>query len=95
MMAPQRLEALRLRGQLALLYDGACPNGSMGDVAGLCDESGHVLGLMPHPERAILFHQRDDWPRVAARIRSADREGELPRDADGKRVFAAAVRYFS
>jgi phosphoribosylformylglycinamidine synthase len=28
------------------------PNGSMGDIAGICNEAGNVVGLMPHPERA-------------------------------------------
>jgi phosphoribosylformylglycinamidine synthase len=44
----QRLEA---NGQVVLRY-AANPNGSVGDVAGLCNEAGNVLGLMPHPERA-------------------------------------------
>jgi phosphoribosylformylglycinamidine synthase len=44
----QRLED---RGQIVLRYE-TNPNGSVGDVAGLCSERGNVLGLMPHPERA-------------------------------------------
>jgi len=44
----QRLEE---RGQVVLRY-ARNPNGSVGDVAGLCNERGNVLGLMPHPERA-------------------------------------------
>jgi phosphoribosylformylglycinamidine synthase len=39
------------RGQVVLRYRDN-PNGSAGDVAGLCNEKGNVLGLMPHPERA-------------------------------------------
>lgn len=61
------LAALEASEQVALRYvnsDGseakggypANPNGSAGDVAGVCDESGLVLGLMPHPENHIL-----DW----------------------------------
>lgn len=38
-------------GQVVLRYCDN-PNGSVGDVAGLCNEQGNVLGLMPHPERA-------------------------------------------
>jgi phosphoribosylformylglycinamidine synthase len=46
-----RLEA---NGQLVLRYaDGANPNGSIGDVAGVSNEEGNVLGLMPHPEHAV------------------------------------------
>jgi len=45
------LKSLEDAGQVAFRY---CrnPNGSMGDVAGLTNRSGNVLGLMPHPERA-------------------------------------------
>jgi phosphoribosylformylglycinamidine synthase len=33
--------------------DGANPNGSWHDIAGITNESGNVLGMMPHPERAM------------------------------------------
>src|SRR6266700_1612682 len=39
------------------------PNGSQGDVAGLCDASGRVFGLMPHPERHVLPTQHPRWTR--------------------------------
>jgi phosphoribosylformylglycinamidine synthase len=52
------LEALRAAGQVALRYtNGTNPNGSIGDVAGLCDPTGLVLGLMPHPEDHVHPHQ--------------------------------------
>ena len=44
-----RLEAA---GQIVLRYAEDC-NGSVGDVAGVCNEAGNVLGLMPHPEHAV------------------------------------------
>ncbi|QGJ68489.1 Phosphoribosylformylglycinamidine synthase subunit PurQ [Planctomycetales bacterium 10988] len=40
------------------------PNGSQGDIAGLCDPSGTVLGLMPHPERYIDFTHHPRWTRM-------------------------------
>ena len=46
-----QLRALEDNGQVVLRY-ARNPNGSMGDVAGLTNASGTVLGLMPHPERA-------------------------------------------
>jgi phosphoribosylformylglycinamidine synthase len=62
----------------------ANPNGAMGDVAGICDITGRVFGLMPHPERFIDPTQHPRWTR------------EAPRDAgDGLRIFQNAVRYFS
>jgi phosphoribosylformylglycinamidine synthase len=48
---PQELEALEAEGRIVLRYRDN-PNGSVGDVAGLTNRAGNVLGLMPHPERA-------------------------------------------
>ena len=48
------LEELDANGQIALRYaDGANPNGSVGDVAGVLNRDGNVFGLMPHPEHAV------------------------------------------
>jgi phosphoribosylformylglycinamidine synthase len=64
------LDRLRADGQIALRYvdaDGRAgtypinPNGSVDDVAGLCDPSGRVLGLMPHPERFVDITQHPRW----------------------------------
>jgi len=59
------------------------PNGSLGDIAGLTDATGRVLGLMPHPERHLSGLQHPQWTR-----RGAAAEG------DGLRVFTRAVGYF-
>ncbi|MCU0528273.1 MAG: phosphoribosylformylglycinamidine synthase subunit PurQ [Cyanobium sp. Prado107] len=48
---PDDLRRLEDNGQVVLRY-AANPNGSVGDVAGLSNPAGNVLGLMPHPERA-------------------------------------------
>jgi len=48
-----RLNALRDQGQIVLRYDGD-PNGSLEQIAGLCDPTGQVFGLMPHPEAALM-----------------------------------------
>ena len=45
-------EELEAAGQLVLRYAEDC-NGSVGDVAGVCNEARNVLGLMPHPEHAV------------------------------------------
>src|SRR6266498_5184433 len=39
------------------------PNGSMLDIAGICNARGNVLGLMPHPENHIYPYQRPQWTR--------------------------------
>ena len=45
------LSALRSSGSIVLTYEDT-PNGSVGGIAGVCNEEGNVVGLMPHPERA-------------------------------------------
>ena len=50
-LEPDELSALEDAGQIVLRYQNN-PNGSVGDVAGLTNGQGNVLGLMPHPERA-------------------------------------------
>ena len=49
--------ALVAAGQVALRYAGTNPNGSMADIAGVCDPTGVVLGLMPHPENHVVVRQ--------------------------------------
>ena len=71
------LERLRSRGQIALRYalssgDVAgeypeCPNGSVESIAGICDPSGRVLGLMPHPERNVTPWHHPHWTRLPER----------------------------
>ena len=38
-------------GRIVFRYQGKNPNGSMADIAGICNDKGNVLGMMPHPER--------------------------------------------
>jgi phosphoribosylformylglycinamidine synthase len=53
--APEaQLDALEANGQVLLRYAPAeNPNGSLRDIAGVCNEHGNVFGLMPHPEHAV------------------------------------------
>ena len=53
--APAELLAeLEAAGRIVFRYaDGQNPNGSVADVAGVCNERGNVVGLMPHPEHAV------------------------------------------
>ena len=51
---PETLSAMDATGQLVLRYaPGENFNGSVADVAGVCNEQGNVFGLMPHPEHAV------------------------------------------
>ena len=47
------LDELEARGRVVLRYVGVNPNGSARDIAGIVNETGNVLGIMPHPERAV------------------------------------------
>jgi phosphoribosylformylglycinamidine synthase subunit PurQ / glutaminase len=49
--------ALAANGQVALRYRSTNPNGSVADIAGVCNETGNVLGLMPHPENHVIARQ--------------------------------------
>lgn len=50
-------------GLVALRYDGVDPNGSANAIAGVCDPTGRVLGLMPHPEAFIHPEAHPHWRR--------------------------------
>jgi phosphoribosylformylglycinamidine synthase I len=58
------------------------PNGSVRNIAGICDSSGRVFGLMPHPERHIRGTQHPQWTRLGAR-----------EYGDGFQVFRNAVEW--
>ena len=53
--APEAVRpALEANGQVILRYrPGQNPNGSLGDIAAVCNREGNVMGLMPHPEHAV------------------------------------------
>lgn len=89
---PSELTALESAGQVVLRYLDSRgratqafpenPNGSPGAVAGLCDASGRVFGLMPHPERYIDAFQHPRWTREKRRP-----------EGDGLRFFRNAIQY--
>lgn len=55
----ETLSRLEGEGHVAFRYDGN-PNGSAHDIAGILSENGRILGMMPHPERAIGGHEGGD-----------------------------------
>jgi phosphoribosylformylglycinamidine synthase len=77
---------LEAGGQIALRYSrDENFNGSMGAVAGICDPSGVVFGLMPHPERWTRWTQHPTWTRIPADQRQ--------REPLGLRMFRQAVQW--
>ncbi|KPJ52749.1 MAG: phosphoribosylformylglycinamidine synthase [Planctomycetes bacterium DG_58] len=87
------LEALKGRGQVVFRYvssDGGepaypeNPNGSVDDVAGICDPTGRILGMMPHPERHVEGWHHPRWTREGLKDRG-----------DGFQIFRNAVHYFT
>lgn len=58
------------------------PNGSEDNIAGICDETGRVYGMMPHPEAFVCREQHPRWTRE-----------ELPEEGDGMIIFKNAVTY--
>lgn len=97
----QSLARLRTAGQLALRYcqpDSPLdfdasepltfpdnPNGAMANVAGVCDASGRLFGLMPHPERYVDPTQHPYWTQL-------DDPGQC---GQGLAIFRNAVEYFA
>jgi len=63
----------------------ANPNGAFHDIAGICDPSGKIFGLMPHPERAYYGWQQSDWTSMT----------KVPGDGDGRLVFKSLAEYLS
>ena len=60
------------------------PNGSTMSVAGLCDPSGRIFGLMPHPEAFVHFTQHPRWTRE-----------KLPVEGSGLKIFKNAYEYIT
>jgi phosphoribosylformylglycinamidine synthase len=70
----------------------ANPNGSLNDIAGICDPTGRVFGLMPHPEAYHHWTNHPEWTRQKEPLRRAGRP--LPTaPTPGVRIFANAVAY--
>ncbi|MEK7509695.1 MAG: phosphoribosylformylglycinamidine synthase subunit PurQ [Patescibacteria group bacterium] len=93
------LAKLKRTGDVALTYVKgetakhfnlpANPNGAMENIAGITGYKGRVLGMMPHPERAVRFTQLPHWTYLAQGMK------KLPAEGPGIALFKNAVRYFA
>ncbi|MEW5954447.1 MAG: phosphoribosylformylglycinamidine synthase I [Bacillota bacterium] len=89
--SPQALAEIETNGQVVFRYTGPDgkptagyphnPNGSLNAIAGICDLSGRILGLMPHPERFVESTQHPNWRR------------HQDVEPHGLQLFQNAVRY--
>ncbi|MFO7706650.1 MAG: phosphoribosylformylglycinamidine synthase subunit PurQ [Desulfobacterales bacterium] len=97
------IRRLELNHQIVLRYtrpDGSLaaggfpdnPNGSMEDIAGICDPTGRVFGLMPHPEAFNDWTNHPDWTRERESMRRSGRPF-LPAETAGVKLLRNAVDY--
>jgi len=61
------------------------PNGSISNIAGICNHQGNVFGMMPHPERTFYKHQHPNWPNT----------GLNDNFGDGREIFESALEYIN
>jgi len=61
------------------------PNGSISNIAGICNRDGNVFGMMPHPERVFYRFQHHDWPM----------RGLKNMEGDGRAIFESVIDYIS
>ncbi len=93
---PAMIDRIEKENLVVLRYSGADgsaakgfpenPNGSIHDIAGICDTTGRVFGLMPHPEAFLSPYNAPDWQLQKI-------ENRLPEWGEGKIIFDNAVAY--
>ncbi len=83
-----------VRGEVCQYQDlSANPNGSLENIAGVTDETGRILGMMPHPERAIFFTHLPNWPYLKEKYKREDKK--VPEFGPGLQIFRNGVSYFN
>ena len=82
----------RTDGQPANGQYPANPNGSILDIAGICDPSGRIFGLMPHPEAFNRWTNHPQWTRRKERVKRG-LEDPPPELTPGVQIFKNAVDY--
>lgn len=102
--AESDLSKLFRQNQVVLQYagtdenqaDGHCypwnPNGSLGDIAGICDPTGRIFGLMPHPEAYNHFTNHPAWTRDKEALLREQKTLETE-EGKGIQFFRNAVNY--
>ena len=96
-ITPKEYKKMKQNGEIALTYTRGdiCrfqnleknPNGSVYDIAGVSAHNGRVLGLMPHPERAMFVYQSPLWYK--------NKKGDKSEMGPSLRIFRNAIKYFT
>lgn len=86
------LKEINKKNLAALKYLNINPTGTLENIAGITDESKRILGLMPHPERAMFFTQLPDWPYLKEKFTRLGKP--LPKFGPGLKIFQNGVKYF-
>ena len=68
------------------------PNGSIRDIAGICDPTGRIFGLMPHPEAFHSYMNHPDWTLRKEKLSRQGKKLET-KEGNGIRIFRNAVNY--
>jgi phosphoribosylformylglycinamidine synthase subunit PurQ / glutaminase len=100
---PSDVERLAMNNQIVMQYAGPegeaaggrwpmNPNGSLMDIAGICDPTGRVFGLMPHPEAFHDITNHPDWTRKKEQLRREGRDFESY-EGDGIKIFRNGVEF--
>jgi phosphoribosylformylglycinamidine synthase len=88
----ENLSSMRAKGNIVLQYADSAgditsaypdnPNGSVDSIAALCDDTGRIFGLMPHPEAFVRRIQHPRWTRE-----------DVEEEGDGLKIFKNACKY--
>ena len=84
--------SIRQTGEPANMHFPDNPNGSVDDIAGICDPTGRVFGLMPHPEAFNHWTNHDQWTRKKYHL-SKNKETIKSTQGYGVKIFQNAVQY--
>lgn len=68
------------------------PNGSLMDIAGICDPTGRVMGMMPHPEAYNHWTNHPNWTQKERELKLSNVSDRV-REGEGMKIFRNAVRY--
>ena len=100
-ISPKEYKALQKNGQIAFTYTKGeiydfqkqepNPNGSAYDIAGVLAYNGRVLGLMPHPERAMFSHQSPLWQLNKEKAKKNGKK--IAEEGAGLQLFKNAIKY--